>query len=138
MGTLRDLKRGGSQSETGLDKSILFTRLLELVAEHGRAWGKIASIIEEEGFTAGGEVITANALRKAYTRWTESERAANPALARPRQPVESGPVSLPVPPVGSWQEVLFERPRSNQKRNGASETKVGDGGACPFRDFSIC
>ena len=93
MGSLRDLKREGKKPESDTVK--LYSRLRELATEHGNSWARIAEVMEHEGFKEKGEPLTANALRKRYIRWKESEREA-------RLPVSSNPpASESMPPQGA-------------------------------------
>jgi hypothetical protein len=57
----------------GTDKAELFSRLRELRSHQGRGWNEIASILEAEGYEEKGEPLTANALRKRFTRWSKTE-----------------------------------------------------------------
>lgn len=56
----------------GMDKSELFSRLQELHIHQGRTWKEIEQILEEEGYQEGGKFLTANALRKRFTRWSKT------------------------------------------------------------------
>lgn len=82
MGSLRDLKRESKKPEGDSDTTQLYSRLQELAIEHGKSWAKIAEVMEQEGFKERGEPLTANALRKRYTRWKESEKAARLPVSR--------------------------------------------------------
>jgi hypothetical protein len=68
------------------DKAELFSRLRELHTHQGKTWHEIASILEGEGFEEKGKPLTANALRKRFTRWSKTE-------APSKSPVESEPES---------------------------------------------
>lgn len=57
----------------GMDKAELFSRLRELRAHQGKGWNEIASILEGEGYEEKGKPLTANALRKRFTRWSKTE-----------------------------------------------------------------
>lgn len=85
MGTLRDLRRGDKErSEADSEKVRLFARLEELRSRQGKTWKEISQIIQEEGLGGSDESPTSNALRKRYTRWSQSEKGI---------PGESSPVS---------------------------------------------
>lgn len=95
MGSLRDLKRESEKPESETMK--LYSRLQELVIEHGNAWTKIAETIEAEGFREKEEPFTSNALRKRYIRWKESEKAARlPVSGASPGSTEPAPLHSPV------------------------------------------
>ncbi len=117
MGSLRDLKRESKKPESETMK--LYSRLQELVIEHGNAWTKIAEAIEAEGYREGGEILTANALRKRYTRWKESEGAARlPVSSASPGSTEPVPPHSPIPGIEeliSLNKQLLEQVRESNK-----------------------
>jgi len=52
----------------GTDKARLFLKLHELHAQQGKTWKEIEDVLMGEGYH-----MTANALRKRYSRWSRSE-----------------------------------------------------------------
>ena len=95
MGSLRDLRKNSDKTDP--EKSQFYSRLQELVIEHGNSWANISEVMEQEGFKEKDEPITPNALRKRYTRWKESQRAA-------RLPV-SGTTGVSSEPAASYSPV---------------------------------
>ncbi len=63
------------------EKSPLFSRLQELRSQEGKGWEEIAHILEEEGYAEKGKALTANTLRKRYTRWGKIETSDKPPVA---------------------------------------------------------
>ncbi len=117
MGSLRDLKRESKKPESETMK--LYVRLQELVIEYGNAWTKIAEAIEVEGYRERGEILTANALRKRYTRWKESERTARlPVSSASPGSTEPVPPHSPIPGIEeliSLNNQLLEQVRESKK-----------------------
>ncbi len=58
----------------GMDRAELFSRLQELHTHQGKTWKEIEQILKEEGYQEGGKLLTANALRKRFTRWSKTEK----------------------------------------------------------------
>ena len=56
------------------DKSRMSARLQELVSIHGKHWGVIAKIMEEEAFKEKGKPLSSNALRKRYKKLSGLEQ----------------------------------------------------------------
>ncbi|MGO9567826.1 MAG: hypothetical protein ACLP5H_09825 [Desulfomonilaceae bacterium] len=119
MGSLRDLKRESKTSEAPSDTMKLYFRLQELAIEHDKSWETIAEVMAAEGFKERGEPLTANALRKRYMRWKESERTA-PLPVSTTRPGSTEPVPLqsPIPGIEeliSLNNQLLEQVRESNK-----------------------
>ncbi len=128
MGSLRDLKRGEKPSDAGSETSRLYSRLQELVIEYGNAWTKISEAIKSEGFREKDEPFTANALRKRYMRWKESERAARlPVSSRPAVSTDPVPPHSPIPGVEeliSINKQLLAQVRESNKMMSRLEKRI--------------
>ena len=81
---------------TGMDKAGLLCRLQTLRSQEGKAWTEIAHILEDEGYEENGKILTANALRKRFTKWSRSEEFI-----------------IAEPPTGSEQEITSAQRRSH-------------------------
>lgn len=61
-----------TQYDIASERERISQRLRELVRICGRKWSRIAEIMKREGFTEKGQPMTANALRKRYSRISET------------------------------------------------------------------
>jgi len=57
----------------GMDKAYLFSRLRELHIHLGKTWKEIEDVLRGEGHQEKGKFLTANALRKRFTRWSKTD-----------------------------------------------------------------
>jgi len=120
MGTLRDLQRGHKDgSEANSQTNRLFSRLQELHAHQGKTWKEIAQVLEEEGYQEKGETLTANALRKRFTRWSKSEEGV---------PGESSLASVP---VSTQEQGGSDFDRLQKNRMDSALKGFGRGGSAP-------
>jgi hypothetical protein len=70
----------------GMDKAELFSRLGELHTHQGKTWKEIEQILEEEGYQEDGKFLTANALRKRFTRWSKAEIPSKTPVVSEQEP----------------------------------------------------
>jgi len=56
-----------------MDKAYLFSRLRELHIHLGKIWKEIEDVLRGEGHQEKGKFLTANALRKRFTRWSKTD-----------------------------------------------------------------
>jgi len=57
----------------GMGKAYLFSRLRELHIHQGKTWKEIEDVLRGEGYQGKGKFLTANALRKRFTRWSKTD-----------------------------------------------------------------
>lgn len=66
------------------ERAELFSRIHELRSRRGRGWIEIADILEKEGYEENGKTLTANALRKRYAKWSQTDtRGTSPVASEP-------------------------------------------------------
>jgi len=70
----------------GTDKAQLFPKLQELHIHQGKTWNEIAYILNEQGYD-----LSANALRKRFTRWIKTATASKTSgVSEPESKQEHG------------------------------------------------